>query len=91
MENVSAPLHNEADLEILAFGNSLHQEDAYFLIRVFDSLDQMTVSLSRFYGSDSWKNGPRSNVLDSIKTSSKAVMLLNEAAINILKADRNYR
>lgn len=91
MENVSVPLHHEASLEILTFGNSLHREDAYFLIRVFDSFDQMPLSLNRFYGSDGWKNGPKSNILGSIKTSSKSVMLLGEAAVNILKSGHSYR
>ena len=91
MENVSVPLHHEAGLEVLTFGISLHSEDAYFLIRVFDSFDQMTVSLNSFYDSDDWKNGTRSNILDSIKTSSKSVMLLDEAAISILKSSHSYR
>lgn len=91
MQNVSAPVHHEAGLEILAFGTSLHSEDAYFLIRVFDSFDQMTVSLTSFYDSNGWKNGPRSNILNSIKTSHKSVMFLNETAIAMLKSSHNKK
>ncbi len=89
MENVSAPLHREAGLEILAFGNSLHCENAYVLIRVFDSLDHMAASLNIFYDSDGWKNGPRSNIVDSIKTSAKSVLFLDETAIDTLKSSHS--
>lgn len=89
MENVSVPLHREAGVEILAFGNSLHSDNAYVLIRVFDSLDQMAVSLNSFYDSDGWKYGPRSNIVDSIKTSSKSVLFLDETAIDTLKSSHS--
>ena len=89
MERVSVPLHQCADLEILAFGSSLHSEDAYFLIRAFDSLEQMATSQNSFYSSDDWLNGPRSDILDSIQSSSKSVLSLDEVAINTLKFSWN--
>lgn len=85
MAKVSVPLHQNAGLEILAYGHSLHCENDYFLIRVFDCLEQMTVSQNNFYQSDEWQNGPRSEIVDSIKSSAKSVLLVNEFAINALK------
>lgn len=87
MKTVSAPLHQAAGLEILAFGNSLHSEDAYFLIRAFDSFSQMTTSLDSFYNSEAWQNGPRSNILNCIEISSESVLSLDEAGINALKSN----
>lgn len=86
MMRISAPLHRNAGLKIIAFGNSLHDEDAYFLIRTFATSDQMTTSLNAFYDSDSWRNGPRSSILNSIQTSCRSVMHLDAAAIAALKS-----
>lgn len=83
---VSVPLHRSAGLDVLAYGHSLHAEDTYFLIRAFDSLEKMTASLDTFYNSDEWLNGPRSDILDAIRSSVKSVLPLNEAAINALKS-----
>jgi len=85
MTKISAPLHREAGLDILAFGPSLHDKDTYFLIRAFDTTDQMASVLNTFYNSDDWKNGPRSSILGSIKTSKRSVMHLDPAAISALK------
>jgi len=90
VKNVGAPLHHEAGLEILAFGNSLHSEDAYVLIRVFDGYDQMTALLDRFYSSEAWKEGPRSTIVDNIITSSKSVLFLDDAAIEALKSSHTH-
>ena len=86
MTKISAPLHREAGLDILGFGNSLHDKDAYFLIRAFDTDDQMTTTLNAFYNSNGWKNGPRSVILGSIKSSKRSVIQLDPAAISALKA-----
>lgn len=85
MEEISVPLHHKAGLRILAFGNSLHAEDTYFLIRSFEHLAQMTASLNSFYKSDDWLNGPRSDILECITSSTKSVLPLNEAVISALK------
>ena len=84
MREISVPLHQCADLEVLAYGNSLHDEDAYFLIRAFDDLAQMETSQHSFYNSDEWVNGPRSDILDCIQTSVKSVLPLDPAYFNDL-------
>lgn len=88
MTRISVPLHREAGLNILAFGNSLHDDmDAYFLIRAFETTDQMTTALNTFYNSDTWKNGPRSSILGCIKTSKRLVIHLDSAAIAAFKTN----
>lgn len=80
------PLHQNAGLDVVAYGHSLHGEDAYFLIRAFDDLAQMETSLNSFYNSNEWVSGPRSAIIDRIQTSVKSVLPLNEAAIDALKS-----
>lgn len=87
MTKISAPLHQEAGLDVIAFGNSLHDMDAYFLIRAFDTADQMATCLNAFYDSEGWKAGPRYRILDRIKTSSRSVMHLDAVAIATLKTN----
>lgn len=78
MSDVSVPLHQSAGIEVLNFGNSLHSGDAYFLIRAFDNLEQMATAKGDFYSCDAWQNGPRSAILDSIESSVKSVLSLDE-------------
>ncbi|WP_370579522.1 NIPSNAP family protein [Pantoea sp. PNT03] len=59
MVEISAPLHRGADIDIIAFGNSIHDEDFYFLIRAFDDIEHMKASQEKFYMSDKWPS--RSN------------------------------
>lgn len=77
MTEISAPLHQNAGLEILKHDNSLHSEDTYFLIRTFANLEQMVMAQNDFYSSNEWQNGPRSDILSSIKSSMKSVLPSN--------------
>ena len=86
VKEIAMPLHQNAGIDVLAYGHSLHGEDAYFLIRAFDDLAQIETSLNNFYNSDEWVNGPRSAIIDRIQTSVKSVLPLNEAAISALKS-----
>ena len=86
MKEISAPLHRKVGLEILIFRNSLRNEDTYILIRAFDSLTQMAALQHSFYNGADWIDGPRSEILDRIKSSAKSVLPINEAAIDTLKS-----
>ncbi|HZE59320.1 MAG TPA: hypothetical protein VE085_02070 [Burkholderiales bacterium] len=46
-------------MEVVAFGPSSHEPDAYFLIRAYAGLADRNAQQEAFYGSDAWKNGPR--------------------------------
>lgn len=85
MVEQSAPLHREAGIDIVSFGNSLHDEDSYYLIRAYADIEHMKVSQNVFYSSDVWKNGPRAAIIDRIQTSVKSVLTLTEAATEGLR------
>ncbi|MCK6774233.1 NIPSNAP family protein [Enterobacter roggenkampii] len=57
-------------------GNSLHDPDCYYLIRAFDNAESMAMVLDSFYASADWRNGPRQDIIGSIKTSIKTVISL---------------
>ncbi|MGK9175098.1 NIPSNAP family protein [Yokenella regensburgei] len=85
MSGISAPLHREAGLDIVAFGCSLHDEDSYYLFRAFDNIEHMKVSQEAFYGSEAWQKGPRTAIIDRIKVSVKSVMILPVTVIDGLR------
>ncbi|WP_061720395.1 NIPSNAP family protein [Enterobacter ludwigii] len=85
MVEISAPLHRGAGIDIIAFGNSIHDEDSYYLIRSFDDIEHMKTSQDKFYMSDEWKNGPRQAIIERIQTSVKSVLILPTMAIDGLR------
>ncbi|MGH2384964.1 MAG: NIPSNAP family protein, partial [Candidatus Limnocylindria bacterium] len=62
----SLPLLHRAGVDVVACGPSLHDENAYYLLRAYASLDDLRRSEEAFYGSDAWRRGPRRLILDCI-------------------------
>lgn len=81
MVGKSAPLHREAGIDIVAFGCSLHNEDSYYLILAFDNIEHMRASQEAFYESEAWQMGPRTAIIERIRTSVKSVITLPETVI----------
>ena len=52
MQEISVPLHQSYRIDVVSFGNSLHDPDCYYLIRAFDSAESMATVLDAFYASD---------------------------------------
>lgn len=86
----SAPLHYASGMDIVVFGNSVHNEDSYYLIRSYDDLEHLNVSQETFYHSDAWKNGPRAAIIDRIETSMKTVLILSEKTLDDLRIDSPF-
>ena len=54
------PMFQRWNVDVVAYGPSLHDQDSYFLMRRYDSLAQREESENAFYGSDEWRSTPRS-------------------------------
>lgn len=85
MDEVSVPLHRSVDMDVVSYGNSLHDADAYYLIRAYDSLDHLNSSQDAFYKSEGWRSGPRTDIIGRIATSLKSVLLLEPQAVEALR------
>ncbi|SCW87318.1 NIPSNAP protein [Paenibacillus tianmuensis] len=85
MQEISVPLHRKVGMDVVAYGNSLHDPDAYYLIRSYDSLDHLGSSQDAFYKSEAWRNGPRVDIIERISTSLKSVVSLSPEAIDELR------
>lgn len=85
MRDISVPLHQRHGIDVVRFGNSLHDPDCYCLIRAFASPESMATVLEAFYASDAWRSGPREAIVSSIETSLKTVMTLSPEGVEGLR------
>lgn len=70
---------------MVVYGNSLHDADSYYLIRTFESEEQMKSVLDDFYASAGWRNGPREAIISRIELSLKSVLSLPQSGIDGLR------
>lgn len=85
MEEISVPLHQRHGIDVVRFGNSLHDSDCYCLIRAFASPESMAAVLETFYASEAWRSGPREAIVNSIERSLKTVMALPAESVEGLR------
>jgi hypothetical protein len=81
----SVPLLRQWGVEVVAFGQSAHDPDSYFLIRAYDSLDHRQTSQAAFYGSDAWRQGPRESIIELIESDLDAVLWLTQEAVEAIR------
>lgn len=74
MQQYSVPLHLASGLVVLDHGMSLHDPDAYYLLRLFDGMVEMEQVLQRFYQSQAWLEGPRTEIVGLIEVSHRVVL-----------------
>jgi hypothetical protein len=73
------------NVDVVAYGPSLHDQDSYFLMRGFDSLVQREESENAFYSSDEWKQGPRELIVALIENYTEFVLELDEVTVQGLR------
>ncbi len=81
------PMLHACGMDVVAFGRSAHDENAYYLIRAFDSLDHLTKSEDEFYGADAWRPGPREEVLNCIESYQDTVLTISIETVDSLRRD----
>jgi len=57
------PLLRKWNFEVVAHGPSLHDENSYYVVRSFKSLEDRQTSEDTYYRSSDWKEGPRTAIL----------------------------
>lgn len=68
------PMLERWEVEVVAFGQSLDDEDSFCLIRAYESLEELQRSQDAFYGSDEWRQGPREAIVSRIGNSISIVL-----------------
>ena len=79
------PMLKRWNVDVVAYGPSLHDEDSYYLMRRYDSLEQREESENDFYGSDEWRQGPREAILALIETYTEVVLALDGSTVKGLR------
>jgi NIPSNAP len=85
MTQQSLPLLNRLQIDVVAFGPSLHDGDTYYLMRSYASLEALQQSEDAFYGSSEWRQGPREAVLALIDNYTSVVITIDEATLQGLR------
>src|SRR5262249_36324438 len=79
------PLLQRWKVDVVAYGPSLHDDNSYFLMRAYSSIENRQRSEDAFYGSDEWRLGPREAILADIESYTTIVIRVNEATLRGLR------
>lgn len=79
------PMLRRWNVDVVAYGPSLHDHDSYFLMRRFDSLTQREESENAFYSSEEWRQGPRESILALIENYTEIVLEVDNSALQGLR------
>ncbi|HEX2834666.1 MAG TPA: NIPSNAP family protein [Thermoanaerobaculia bacterium] len=85
MTTLALPMLQRWQVDVVASGASPHDEDSYYLIRAYASLEERQASQDAFYGSDEWRSGPRENILALIESYASIVLELEESVVNAMR------
>jgi hypothetical protein len=84
--NQALPMVRAYGMDVVTHGPVPHDDNAYFLVRSFASLAELTAQENEFYGSAAWRDGPREALVSRIETYVDTVLWLGPAAIADLRA-----
>jgi hypothetical protein len=87
MQDVSVPLHLKNGIDVVAYGNSLHDVDCYYLIRAYESESDRQFTQEKLYESVAWKQGPRVGIIERIEHSTRVVLVLAHETIEFMRHD----
>jgi hypothetical protein len=84
----SLPLLKRWNMDVLAYGSSLHDENTYYVIRSFDSLAKREQMEEAFYDSNDWRQGPREAMMALVANYSDIVLELDDVGVQALRSVR---
>lgn len=79
------PMLERWEVDVVAYGPSLHNQEGYFLMRAYADLTDRECGQDAFYGSGEWRDGPRSAVLELIEGYSTVVLRMSATAVAALR------
>jgi hypothetical protein len=77
----SVPMLRAKGMDVVAYGQSNHEEETYFLARSYANREALEKEQSDFYGSNDWKLGPRSEIVACIETYMNTLLWVSDAGI----------
>jgi hypothetical protein len=79
------PMLRRWQVDVVAHGPSPHDEDSYYLMRAYPSLDERARSQDAFYGSDEWRQGPREAIIACIEHMTSIVIDADDQVLQGLR------
>jgi hypothetical protein len=79
------PLLQKWKMDVVTFGPSLHDENSYYVVRAFESLEDRQTREDAYYGSTDWREGPREEILALIENYVDVVIEMEEKTVNALR------
>ena len=80
------PMVRAYGMDVVAHGPVANDDNGYFLVRSFATLDELKAQEDGFYGSAAWREGPREALVSRIDTYVDTLLWLSPAAIDDLRA-----
>ena len=87
MTREAVPMIRADGMDVVAFGPSSHDDDAYYLVRSYRDLDDLRSRQDRFYSSTAWREGPQRALLSRIEHYLNTVLWLSPVAIASLREE----
>jgi hypothetical protein len=82
----SLPLLRRSNIDVIAYGPSLHDQDSWYLIRAFSSLSERERVEAAFYSSEEWTRDLRAEVMGEISSYTTVVVPFDERMLEGLRA-----
>lgn len=79
------PMLQRWNVDVVRYDASPHDENSYYLMRAYPSLEHRQKSQDAFYGSDEWKLGPREPIIALIENYTSIVMEMEESIVDALR------
>ena len=79
------PMVRAYGMDVVSHGPVPNDDNGYYLVRSFASLDELTRQEDEFYGSAAWREGPREALVSRIETYIDTLLWLSPAAIDDLR------
>ena len=79
------PMLRRWKIDVVAYGPSLHDQDSFYLMRSFPSLEARERTEDAFYASAEWRQGPREAILACIESYTTVVIRLDGVALRALR------
>ena len=83
------PLVRASGMDVVAFGRSDHEHESFWLIRAFDSREQLVAQQDAFYASAAGREGPREALVDCLDDYLNTLLWLSPRAVEEMRADNN--
>jgi len=83
--STAIPMLRARGFDVVAFGPSPHDPNAYFLIRAFDDLADLQAQEETFYTSEAWRQGPREAIISRIESYLDTILSLSDESIDDMR------